>query len=522
MEFRMKSLLPAVAAAALALGVGAASAEDTVKIGLIVPLTGGQASTGKQIDNAIKLYQQQNGATVAGKKVEILVKDDGAVPDNTKRLAQELIVNDKVNIIAGFGVTPAALAAAPLATQAKVPEVVMAAGTSIITERSPYIVRTSFTLAQSSTIMGDWAVKNGIKKVAALVSDYAPGADALNFFKQHFTAGGGEIVEEVKVPLANPDFAPFLQRARDANPDTLFVFVPASQAGTFAIAPLATQAKIPGVIMVSGTSAATERSPYLVRTSFTLAQSSTIIGDWAVKNGIRKVATLTTDYAPGNDALEFFRDHLVAGGGEIVEAVKVPLVNPDFAPFLQRIRDAKPDALFVFVPGGQGGNFMKQFAERGLDKAGIRVIGPGDVMDDDLMPGMPDAALGAITAHMYSAIHPSEVNKAFVRDYKAAFASRPGFVAVGGYDGMHLIYEALKKTGGATDGDALVGAMKGMAWESPRGPISIDPETRDIIQNIYIRKVEKVDGELYNVELQTFEAVKDPAKAKTGKPAGAK
>jgi branched-chain amino acid transport system substrate-binding protein len=158
---------------------------------------------------------------------------------------------------------------------------------------------------------------------------------------------------------------------------------------------------------------------------------------------------------------------------------------------------------------------MKQYAERGLDKAGIKVIGPGDVMDDDLMPGMPDAALGAITAHMYSAAHPSALNKAFVGDYKAAFGSRPGFVAVGGYDGMHLIYESLKKTGGSTDGDALVAAMKGMAWESPRGAISIDPETRDIIQNIYIRKVEKVDGELYNVELQTFEAVKDPAK--TGK-----
>jgi branched-chain amino acid transport system substrate-binding protein len=373
-----------------------ASADDVVKIGLIVPMTGGQASTGKQLANAVQLYVKQHGDTVANRKIEVILRDDGANPETTKRLAQELIVNDKVNIVAGFGITPTALAVAPLATQAKIPEVVMLAGTSIITERSPYIVRTSFTLAQSSTIIGDWAVKNGIKGVA----------------------------------------------------------------------------------------------------------------------------TLTSDYAPGNDALEFFREHFTAGGGKIVEAVKVPLVNPDFAPFLQRIRDAKPDALFVFVPGGQGGNFMKQFAERGLDKAGIKMIGPGDVMDDDLMPGMPDAALGAITAHMYSAVHPSEVNKAFVRDYKAAFGSRPGFVAVGGYDGMHLIYEALKKTGGSTDGDRLVGAMKGMAWESPRGPISIDPETRDIIQNIYIRKVEKIDGELYNVELQTFEAVKDPAKL--GKPGGAK
>jgi len=387
---KMFSRLVLGAAVAGALAWGPARAEDPVKIGLIVPMTGGQASTGKQINNAIKLYMQQHGDTVAGRKIEIILKDDGAVPDRTKTAAQELIVNDKVNFLAGFGVTPAALAAAPLATQAKIPEVVMVAGTSIITERSPYIVRTSFTLAQSSTIIGDWAVKNGIKKVATLTSDYAPGNDALNFFKEHFTAGGGQIVEEVKVPLQ----------------------------------------------------------------------------------------------------------------------------NPDFAPFLQRMKDAKPDAMFVFVPAGQGGNFMKQYAERGLDKAGIKVIGPGDVMDDDLLNGMGDAALGTVTAHMYSAAHPSATNKEFVAAYKKAFNERPGFLAVSGYDGIHLIYEALKKTGGKTDGDALIEAMKGMKWESPRGPISIDPETRDIVQNIYIRKVEKVDGEPYNVEFQTFDAVKDVGKTK--------
>jgi branched-chain amino acid transport system substrate-binding protein len=386
MFIRTKKML--LAAATVAAMGATAQAQDAVKIGLILPMTGGQASTGKQIDNAVKLYMQQHGDTVAGRKIEVILKDDAAVPDNTKRLAQELIVNDKVNFIAGFGVTPAALAAAPLATQAKVPEIVMAAGTSIITERSPYIVRTSFTLAQSSTIIGDWAAKNGIKKVATLTSDYAPGNDALTFFKQNFTAGGGEIVEEVKVPLA----------------------------------------------------------------------------------------------------------------------------NPDFAPFLQRMKDAKPDAMFVFVPAGQGGNFMKQYAERGL--TGIKVIGPGDVMDDDVLNGMGDAALGAVTAHLYSAAHPSAKNKEFVAAYKKAFNQRPGFMAVGGYDGIHLIYEALKKTGGKTDGDGLIEAMKGMKWESPRGPISIDPETRDIVQNIYIRKVEKVDGELYNVEFATFEAVKDAGKTK--------
>ncbi|MGZ5872904.1 MAG: ABC transporter substrate-binding protein [Bradyrhizobium sp.] len=373
----------------LAQPLPAGAAEEPLRIGLIVPLTGGQASTGKQLANAVKLYINENGDTVAGRKIEVIVKDDGAVPENTKRIAQELIVNDKVGVIAGFGITPAALAAAQLATQARIPEIVMLAGASVVTERSPYIVRTSFTLAQSSVI----------------------------------------------------------------------------------------------------------------------------IGDWAARNGIRKVATMTTDYAPGNDALEFFKARFLAGGGEIVDEVKVPLVNPDFAPFLQRMKDAKPDALYVFVPGGQGGNFMKQFSERGLDKSGIRVIGPGDVMDDDLLNNMGDAALGTVTAHMYSAAHHSPKNEAFVASYRKMFGSRPGFVAVGGYDGIHLIYQALKKTGGKSDGDALVEAMKRLTWESPRGPVSIDPDTRDIVQNIYIRKVEKVGGELYNVEFATFEAVKDPGKA---------
>jgi branched-chain amino acid transport system substrate-binding protein len=366
-----------------------AAADEPVKIGLIVPLTGGQASTGKQLENAVKLYIQQYGDTAGGRKIEVIVRDDGAVPDNTRRIAQEMIVNDKVQVISGFGITPAALAAAPLATQAKIPQIVMLAGASIVTERSPYIVRTSFTLAQSSGIIGDWAAQNGIKKAATLTTDYAPGNEALQFFKSRFTAAGGEIVEEVKVPLA----------------------------------------------------------------------------------------------------------------------------NPDFAPFLQRMKDARPDAMFVFVPGGQGGNFMKQYAERGLDKSGIRIIGPGDVMDDDLMYGMSDAALGTITAHMYSAAHPSQKNKDFVKTYRASFNARPDFAAVGGYDGIHLIYEALKKTGGKADGDSLVAAMKGMAWESPRGPVAIDAETRDIVQNIYIRKVKKVDGELYNIEFLTFEAVKDPGKS---------
>ena len=373
-----------------ALAAGSAFAQDTVKIGLIVSMTGQQASTGKQIKAAVDLYMKEHGDTVAGKKIQVILRDSASVPDNTKRLAQELIVNDKVSVIAGFEITPAALVVAPLATEAKVVEVVMAAGTSIITEKSPYIVRTSFTLPQSSVIIADWAAKNKIKKVVTIVSDYAPGADAEKSFTERFKAGGGRWPKQIKVPLANPDFAPFLQRAADA----------------------------------------------------------------------------------------------------------------------------KPDAIFIFVPSGQGATFMKQFAERGLDKAGIKLIGPGDVTDDDLLPQMGDAVIGVVTAHMYSADHPSAMNKEYVAAFEKANNFRPNFMSVGGYDGMHLIYEALKKTGGKADGDLLIAAMKGMKWESPRGPISIDPETRDIVQNIYIRKVEKKNGQLYNVEFQTFEAVKDFGKIK--------
>jgi len=367
-----------------------ALAQDSVKIGFVLPMTGPQQSTGRQISAAIKLFMQQNGDTVAGRKIELMIKDDAAVPDTSKRLAQELIVNDKVQVLAGFGVTPAALAVAPIATEAKVPEIVTAAGSSIITERSPYIVRTSFTLAQSAVPMAAWAAKNGIKKVVFMGSDYSPAAEAEGAFTTEFNRQGGQMIESIRFPLASPDFAPFLQRALDA----------------------------------------------------------------------------------------------------------------------------KPDAIFVFVPSGQGAAFVKQYLERGLDKAGIRIIGPGDVTDDDLLNGMGDQVIGTVTAHFYSADHDSPANKAFVAAFRAANnGMRPNFMAVSGYDGMHLIYEALKKTGGKTDGDTLIAAMKGMTWESPRGPILIDSETRDIVQNVYMRKVEKKNGELYNVEFATIEAVKDPIKA---------
>jgi branched-chain amino acid transport system substrate-binding protein len=232
-----------------------------------------------------------------------------------------------------------------------------------------------------------------------------------------------------------------------------------------------------------------------------------VVGDWAARNGIGSVVTLVADYTPGVEHEAFFKETFAKAGGRIIESIRYPLQNPDFAPFLQRAKDAKPDAIFAFVLSGQGGTFLKQLVERGIDKAGIKLIGPGDVTDDDVLPAMSDAAVGTVTAHFYSAAHPSAMNKAYVNAFKKATGMRPNFMSIGGYDGMHLIYEALKKAG-STDGDALITAMKGMAWESPRGPVSIDPETRDIVQNIYLRRVGKLDGELHNVEFATFEAVK--------------
>ncbi|KAA2235448.1 ABC transporter substrate-binding protein [Salinarimonas soli] len=365
-----------------------ALAQEAIRIGLILPMTGPFASTGRQIEAATRLYMQQNGDTVGGRKVEIVLRDDTGVADVTRRLAQELIVNQKVTVLAGFGLTPLALATAPLSTQAKTPQVVMAAATSIITEQSPFIVRTSFTAPQVTVPLAEWAAKQGMKKAMTLVSDYGPGHDTERAFTETFSKAGGQ-----------------------------------------------------------------------------------------------------------------------------VDNLRVPLANPDFAPFLQRVADAKPDALMVFVPSGVGSQFMKQYVERGLDKSGIRLLAEGSVTDDDILNGMGDVALGAITAHHYSAAHDSPENKTFVDAFqKANKGMRPNFMAMGGYDGMHLIYEGLKKTN-AQGGEALVNAMKGLSWTSPRGPMSIDPQTRDVVQTVYIRKVERVNGELYNVEFASVPNVKDPVKA---------
>jgi branched-chain amino acid transport system substrate-binding protein len=365
------------------------SAQDTVKVGMLVPMTGPFASTGKQLVAGARLYMQLNGDVVAGKKIQLVVKDDTGNADVTKRIAQELVVNDKVAFLAGFGLTPGALATAPIATEAKVPQVVMMAATSVITERSPYIVRTSFSVPQTTVPLANWAAENGIRKVVTVVSDFAPGIDVETAFKRRFEALGGQVVASLRVPLA----------------------------------------------------------------------------------------------------------------------------NPDFAPFLQRVAEAKPDALLAFVPAGVGPAFMRQFVERGLDKSGIKFIAEGSVTEDDILNQIGDAALGIITSHHYSAAHDSPENKSFVAEFKKANGGlRPNMMAVQSYDGMHMIYQALKKTNGSTDGAAVVDAMKGLSWVSPRGPVTVDPDTREMVQNIYIRRVERVGGELYNIEFATIPSFKDPSK----------
>jgi len=374
-----------VMAAAATIAAGAASAQETIRIGAVQSMTGSFNQVGKQAMAGVRLYLQEHGDTIAGKKIEILLKDDASLPDIGKRLAQDLIVNDKVALLLG-GITPSALTIAPLTVEAKIPMIVVVSGASVTVERSPYMVRTSFTLGQSSSVMAEWATKNGAKKIVTLVNDWTPGLEAEKVFAEVAVKGGAEIVAALRAPLANPDFAPFLQRARDLKPDTLFVLVPNNQAG-----PLATQ-----------------------------------------------------------------------------------------------------------------------FLERGMDKSGIRLISTGDLTPDDDLPNMTDAMVGLVTAHHYSALHDSVVNKAFVAAFRKAYGGRPAFHAVAGYDAMQLFFQALEKTAGNINGDALMAAMKGMVWESPRGPITIDPETRDIVQNEYIRKVEKVNGEMYNVEFATIEAVKDP------------
>jgi branched-chain amino acid transport system substrate-binding protein len=377
-------LSAAVLAASIAVP-GAAGAQGTVKIGMVMPMTGPLAAAGQQVIAGARLYIKQHGDAVAGKRIELIVRDDASSGETGKRMIQELVVNDKVDII------------------------------------------------------------------------------------------GGSLTADL-----------------------------------MASAPLLTEAQKPTVIMISSTTAVVGKSPFFVRTSCTLAQSSAILGDWAVKKGLGKAVTLVTEFAPGLEAEETFTNNYKAAGGQVAEAIRVPLRSPDFAPFLQRVKEAAPQALFVFIPSTQAAVFARQFVERGLDKAGIALIGPGDLTDDEALSNMGDAVLGTLTAHFYSAAHASVLNQAFTEAYQKETRALANFMAVSGYDGMHVIYEALKQTAGSTDGKTLVTAMKGMSWESPRGLMSIDRDSGEVVHNIYIRKVEKVAGELRNVEFETFSKVRDP------------
>ena len=386
----MQKLLCGLAGVALAfLGAGSASAQNSVKIGMINEYSGQFADTGAQIDHGVTLWMKQHGDTVAGKKIELIRKDTGGMfPDTAKRLAQEAIVRDHADILGAFSLTPNALAAADVSKQAKKLMVVMNAATSIITEKSPYIARTSSTTPQLNYTLGQWAAKNGIKTVYTMVSDYGPGIDAETWFQKGFKDNGGTIVGSVRFPIANPDFSSFVQAAKDKN----------------------------------------------------------------------------------------------------------------------------PDAIYIWIPGGaQPAAIGKALAERGIDARKTKILGQDALASETALKSMGDISLGIISVSDYDYNHQSPMNKEFVKTYNDEFHRNPDFFSIGGYDGAHLIYAALAKTGGKADGDALIAAAKGMSWESPRGPIMIDPETRDIVQTVYIRRVEKVGNELLNVEIAAVPNVKDPA-----------
>ncbi len=387
----MRKLLIGLGAIAIAAGAhSAANAQGTVKIGLVLPLSGQFADAGIQVENGIKTYMKQHGDTVAGKKIEIIRKDVGGVaPDLAKRLAQELVVRDKVDILAGWVLTPNALAAAAVSEQAKKFMVVMNAATSIVITKSPYMVRTSTTLPQIMDTFGRWAAKSGIKKCYTMVTDYGPGHDSEASFQRGFKEAGGEIIGSVRFPVANPDFSAFIQRAKDLNPECIYIFVP--------------------------------------------------------------------------------------GGSQ---------------------------------PAALG----KAFAERGVDPKKIKILGSGETTAEQALASMGDAALGIISAWHYDYKGKAPENIEFVKVFNEMHKRNPDFFSIGGYDGMHVIYEALKKDGGKTDGQSLVDAAKGMKWNSPRGPMSIDPQTRDVVQTVYIRRVEKVGNELVNVPFDKVENVKDPSK----------
>jgi len=370
-------------------------AEDAVKIGIIMPYSGQFADPAAQSENGLKLYLKQHGDKLGGRVVEIIRKDTGGInPPVAKRLAQELVTRDNVDILTGFQLTPNALAAADVSAEAKKFMVILNAGTAIITTKSNYIARVSFTVPQLNQTLATWAAQNGLTSAYTLVADFGPGIDAEAAFQKGFKEAGGEIVGSVRMAVQSPDFSAYVQRAKDLD----------------------------------------------------------------------------------------------------------------------------PQGIFIMIPGGaQPGAFGKALAERGVDPKKIEVLGQAEITDEHALASMGDIAIGIITASHYDYTHRSPLNDEFVQAYANEYHRNPDFFSVGGYDGMHLIDVALQKSGGKTDGDSLINAAKGASWESPRGPISIDPETRDIVQTVYIRKVEKVGDRLVNVEIAAIPNVKDPYKASMGK-----
>ena len=382
-----------VVVAALTLVALIPAEAQTIKIGVILTYSGPDAALGEQIDRAVNLFVKLHETELPpGVKVELLKRDDtGVNPDLAKRLAQELVLRNQVQILTGGQWTPNAMAIAALTKEAKVPFVTMTAGGSAVTLQSPYVVRTGWTLWQTSYPLGEWAAKQGWKNAYTVVSDFGPGFDGEAAFTKGFTEGGGTIVGSVRIPLK------------------------------------------------------------------------------------------TTDYLP----------------------------------YFQKIKDVNPDVVYVFNPGGpQATAFMKAFDNLGITKSKIKLIGPLDITSDDELPNMGRSALGVVTLGQYSPAAKRQTNVDFVAAWKKEYGANsvPTYFAVAGWDGMRAIYDAIKAQKGKIDPDATMKFLHG--WSnpnSPRGPIRID-QSGDLVQNLYLRRVEEKDGHLANIEFSTIEQIGDPWK----------
>lgn len=388
-----RSLLLA-AAAAVSLLAGPALA-DTIKVGVIGPFSGPFGLFGKNFKQGIEAFQAKTGKSVKGHDVEFVYRDLEAVdPAKAKALAQELIVKDRVQYLAGAYFTPDALAIATVLDQGKVPFVVLNAATSVITEKSPLIARTSFTMWQNTVPAAQVALEKGVKKVVIAVSDYGPGLDAEAAFKKTFEAGGGQVVDAIRMPIRTTDFGPIMGRAKETGADAVFAFLPSGP--------------------------------------------------------------------------------------------------PTLA-------------------------FVKAFIDNGLKAAGVKLVTTGDVTAENDLPAIGDAALGIISTYHYAVSHDSAANRDFLAAMKGVGAKDGEIVmaSVAAFDGARMIYRMIEATDGKQDPQKAIDSIKGFAWESPRGPVSIDPKTRHIRQNVYERVVDKKDGVLVNREVKTFADQPDTGLAPT-------